>query len=65
MGIYGFDGYIKFNGWRAGQIDTLILLPAIKRSERYRKLKMPSFDEDKVLEIFNTPVPMSIFSYFP
>ena len=59
----GFENAPYDTSWRAGQIDTLILLPAIKRSERYRKLKMPSFDEDKVLEIFNTPVPMSIFSW--
>ena len=59
----GFENAPYDTSWRAGQIDTLILFPAIKRSERYRKLKMSWFDEDKVLEIFNTPVPMSIFSW--
>ena len=59
----GFENAPYDTSWRAGQIDTLILLPAIKRSERYRKLKMSSFDEDKLLEIFTAPVPMSIFSW--
>ncbi|MBL31170.1 MAG: penicillin-binding protein [Flavobacteriales bacterium] len=59
----GFENAPYDTSWRAGQIDTLILFPAIKRSERYRKLKLSWFDEDKVLEIFNTPVPMSIFSW--
>tara|TARA_B100000427_G_scaffold326767_1_gene336054 strand:- start:1381 stop:3597 length:2217 start_codon:yes stop_codon:yes gene_type:complete len=49
--------------WRAGQIDSLILLPAIKRSERYRKLKNTNPSEEDVLHIFNNPVKMSIFSW--
>jgi len=49
--------------WRAGQIDSLILLPAIKRSERYRKLKNTNPSEEDVLHVFNKPVKMSIFSW--
>ena len=49
--------------WRAGQIDTLILIPAIKRSERYRKLKNAKIQENEILKIFNTPVEMSVFSW--
>jgi penicillin-binding protein 1A len=49
--------------WRQGQIDTLILIPAIKRSERYRKLKNKKITEENILNIFNTPTPMSVFSW--
>ena len=49
--------------WRAGQIDSLILFPAIKRSERYRKLKNSNPSEEEVLRIFKNPVKMSIFSW--
>ena len=49
--------------WRVGQIDSLILLPAIKRSERYRKLKNTNPSEEDVLHVFNKPVKMSIFSW--
>ncbi len=49
--------------WRVGQIDTLILLPAIKRSERYRKIKKNKLSDERLLEIFNDPVEMSIFSW--
>ena len=38
--------------WREGQIDTLIIIPAIKRSERYRKLKLAKKDDKKIMEIF-------------
>ena len=49
--------------WRVGQIDSLILLPAIKRSERYRKLTNTNPSEEDVLHVFNKPVKMSIFSW--
>ena len=49
--------------WRVGQIDTLILLPAIKRSERYRKIKKNKISNEKLLELFNTPVAMNVFSW--
>lgn len=49
--------------WRAGQIDTLILIPSIKNSERYRKLKKQKKNEKQIMEIFNTPTRMSVFSW--
>ena len=49
--------------WRTGQIDSLILLPAIKRSERYRKLKDHNPSEEEILSVFNKPVKMSVFSW--
>jgi penicillin-binding protein 1A len=49
--------------WRTGQIDTLILIPAIKRSERYRKLKLAKKSEKEILKIFNNPVNINVFSW--
>lgn len=49
--------------WREGQIDTLIILPAIKRSERYRKLKIAKKDEKKIMEIFKKNTSMNVFSW--
>ncbi len=59
----GFENAPYDTSWRAGQIDSLILLPAIKRSERYRKLKKNNPSEEDVLGVFNKPVKMSIFSW--
>jgi len=59
----GFENAPYDTSWRAGQIDTLILLPAIKRSERYRKLKKANISKEKILSIFNTPVNMLVFSW--
>ena len=49
--------------WREGQIDTLIILPAIKRSERYRKLKLAKQDDKKIMEIFTKNTSMNVFSW--
>jgi len=49
--------------WRVGQIDTLIIIPAIKRSERYRKLKHLKLSDTELLDIFNSPTEMSVFSW--
>lgn len=59
----GFENAPYDTSWRKGQIDTLVLIPAMKRSERYRKLKNKKIGEDEMFKIFNTPVPMSIFSW--
>ena len=59
----GFENAPYDTSWRTGQIDTLILIPAIKRSERYRKLKLAKFDEEKIIDIFNSKTPMSLFSW--
>ena len=59
----GFENAPYDTSWRAGQIDSLVLLPAIKRSERYRKLKKTNPSEEDVLDVFNKPVKMSIFSW--
>ena len=58
-----FDNAPYDTSWRTGQIDTLILLPAIKRSERYRKLRPLNLSEEDVLKIFNEPIAMSVFSW--
>lgn len=49
--------------WREGQIDTLIIIPAIKRSERYRKLKLAKKDDKKITEIFEKKTSMNVFSW--
>ena len=49
--------------WRKGQIDTLIIIPAIKRSERYRKLKLAKKDDKKIMEIFEKKTSMNVFSW--
>ena len=59
----GFENAPYDTSWRVGQIDTLVLIPAIKRSERYRKLKNDNISEKKILEVFNTSVEMSVFSW--
>jgi len=59
----GFENAPYDTSWRTGQIDTLILIPSIKRSERYRKLKSYMPSEDEIMQVFNTPVKMSVFSW--
>jgi len=59
----GFENAPYDTSWRIGQIDTLILIPAIKRSERYRKLKLAQVDEKKIMDVFNSKTPMSLFSW--
>ncbi len=59
----GFENAPYDTSWRIGQIDTLILIPAIKRSERYRKLKNNNLSNDDIMHIFNTSTPMAIFSW--
>ena len=59
----GFENAPYDTSWRVGQIDSLILLPAVKRSERYRKLKKAKQSDEKILEIFNEPVRMPVFSW--
>ena len=44
------------------QIDK-IMTQAIKRSERYRKLRRSGMDTDSILRSFNTPTEMRIFSW--
>ena len=59
----GFEKAPYDTSWRVGQIDTLILMPAIKRSERYRKIKHLKLSESDLLDLFNSPTPMSVFSW--
>ena len=59
----GFENAPYDTSWRIGQIDTLIIIPAIKRSERYRKMKHLNLSDTEILEIFNSPTEMSIFSW--
>ena len=59
----GFENAPYDTSWRAGQIDTLIILPAIKRSERYRKLKKSNSSDEQIMSSFNKPIEMSLFSW--
>ncbi len=59
----GFENAPYDTSWREGQIDTLIIIPSIKRSERYRKLKLAKVDTTKIMQIFNTKCTMSLFSW--
>ena len=47
---------------RLGQVDTIII-NAIKRSERYRKLRNKSISFQEVNRIFETPTPMNVFTW--
>jgi len=44
------------------QVDK-IMQQAVKRSERYRKLKLAGADKDSIKQSFNTPVPMRVFKW--
>jgi penicillin-binding protein 1A len=59
----GFENAPYDTSWRIGQIDTLIIMPAIKRSERYRKMKHLNLSDTEILEIINSPTEMSVFSW--
>ena len=41
----------------------LLLFQSMKRSDRYKRLKSYGVDKDKIKEIFNKKVPMSLFSW--
>jgi len=41
----------------------LLLSQSMKRSDRYKRLKSYGVDKDKIKEIFNKKVPMSLFSW--
>ena len=43
--------------------NTEILMNAIYRSERYRKLKAEGKSEEEIQEVFSQPVPMKMFSW--
>lgn len=47
---------------RPGQVDTL-LMNAMKRSERYRKLRNRGASEEEIEEAFNTPTEMNVFTW--
>tara|TARA_B110000858_G_scaffold66269_1_gene76884 strand:+ start:14807 stop:17134 length:2328 start_codon:yes stop_codon:yes gene_type:complete len=47
---------------RSGEIDTLLLRTAY-RSERWRKMKLAGFEEEKIKKTFKEKVPMRIFSW--
>jgi len=40
-----------------------IMTQSIKRSERYRVLKKNGLNEEEIMKIFKTPVPMTLFSW--
>lgn len=54
--------YAPFHGVSQDDIDR-IMSQAVKRSDRYKKLKRAGMSEDSIMAIFNTPVPMSVFAY--
>ncbi len=43
--------------------DPETVLRGIRRSERYRKLKEKGLSEEEILEVFDRPVPMTVFTY--
>jgi len=47
---------------RPGQVDTL-MLTAMKRSERHRKLRKRKASEQEIEEVFNTPTQMNVFTW--
>jgi penicillin-binding protein 1A len=47
---------------RPGQVDTL-MLTAMKRSERYRKLRKRKAEDKEIKEVFNTPTKMNVFTW--
>jgi len=47
---------------RSGQVDTL-MLTAMKRSERYRKLRKRKADDSEIKEAFNSPAKMNVFTW--
>jgi penicillin-binding protein 1A len=47
---------------RQGQVDTL-MLTAMKRSERYRKLRKRKAEDSEIDEAFNTPAKMNVFTW--
>lgn len=47
---------------RPGQVDT-ILLTSLKRSERYRKLRLAKASESLINTAFNTPTKMNVFTW--
>ena len=63
-----FDGVVKgrrngpYMSLSAAQVDKL-LLREMRRSERWRVLKEAGWEEDEIINNFNTPTEMSLFSY--
>jgi len=47
---------------RQGQVDTL-MLTAMKRSERYRKLRKRKAEDLEIKEAFNSPAKMNVFTW--
>jgi penicillin-binding protein 1A len=47
---------------RPGQVDTL-MLTAMKRSERHRKLRKRKASDQEIEEAFNTPTQMNVFTW--
>ncbi len=54
--------YAPFSDMTEKEIHEL-MIQSVKRSERYANLKAEGLPEDSILRNFNTPVPMSIFSW--
>ena len=40
-----------------------IMLRSMRQTERYRKMKEDGMSEEKIQEVFNTPIEMNVFSY--
>ena len=47
---------------RSGQVDTLMMM-AMKRSERYRKLRKRNAEDSEIKAIFNSPAKMNVFTW--
>jgi len=55
-----FDHWGKVKPWKDQEE---IITDAMKRSARYKKLKEEGSSEKEIIEVFNTPIPMRLFSW--
>lgn len=55
-----FGHWGKVKPWQ-GQEE--IIIDAVKRSRRYKKLKEERLSEGEIMEVFNTPIAMTLFSW--
>ncbi|MFN3939158.1 MAG: penicillin-binding protein 1A [Chitinophagales bacterium] len=56
----------KYEPWSypySGRTNPELINNAMKNSERYRKLKKQGFSQSEIEKSFNTPIPMTLFSW--
>ncbi|HEU5145297.1 MAG TPA: penicillin-binding transpeptidase domain-containing protein, partial [Chryseosolibacter sp.] len=55
-----FDHWGKVKPWRDNEE---IIMDGVKRSRRYKKLKDEGLSEKEIMEVFNTRIPMRLFTW--